>query len=241
MANRNYANSRLYTGHIFPVSLDCSFTVAATDSGGLGITGLKGAYVQNVFMHTSSTAGAGNSNPQTPNKVITNPNPASGTILVQLQDVYTQLYCVDSFCSATTGTPVKIDNSAMTAGVAYTITTLGNASAAKWLAIGVPAGITPAVGVSFIALSDGGSTNTSTSRVAPAAAAGSGIFSIETLGQAHLILPSTIATNGFGSQIILQCRNDSAADAPAIAAPADGTIIKLRFLLSNSSVTVGGN
>jgi hypothetical protein len=63
------------------------------------------------------------------------------------------------------GADVKIDNSAMTAGQLYTITTLGNATAAKWTAIGVPAGVTPAVGVSFIALTNGGAGNVLTSKV----------------------------------------------------------------------------
>lgn len=240
MAQRNFANSRIYTGHVMPVSIDCSFTVAATN--GKGITGLTGAYVQNVFMHTSTTAAAGNSNPMTPAKVITNPNPASGTIIIQLQDVFSQLYSMDwTCCSPNSGSDIKIDNTALTAGVAYVITTVGDASTATWQGVGLPVGITPAIGVPFIATGTGGSGNTSSSRVQITAAAGSNLLNIEVVGNPTLALPSTIVSNGFGSQIILQCRNDNTTDVPRIATPADGTVIKLKFLLSNSSITIQGS
>lgn len=231
MAGRNFANSRIYTGHVMPVQIDCSFTVAATDSAGLGITGLVGAYVKAVYMHTSATPAA------------LNPNPASGTILVQLADNYNGLYLARaSIQSPASGSDVKIDNSAMTAGVAYIITTLGNATAAKWHAIGVPAGVTPAVGVAFIALSDGGAGNTLTSRVQTTAAAGSGVFSIELVGNSNKSLAPLLSANqGYGGQIILQSRNDSASDAPAIAAIADGSVVSLSFLLSNSSILIQGS
>jgi hypothetical protein len=226
MANRNFANSRLYTGHVMPVQIDCKFIVAASDSGGLGITGLKGPYVQAVYMHTSATPAAGS------------PNPASGTIVVQLQDSFSRFYTGGYELTApNSGSDVKIDNSAMTAGVAYVITTLGNATAAKWHAIGVPAGITPAVGVAFIASSNGGAGNTLTSRVQTTAAAGSAIMDIELVGSTSLgIAPNPSANQGFGGQIILQCRNSSGT----IANPADGTTVHLSFLLSNSSVLIQG-
>lgn len=264
-----------------PVLIDCNFIVDSSNA--LGIRSLKGPYVQNVFMHTSTTPGAGNVNPATPNVAVVNPNPASGTIVVQLQDNFNRLLSGFNSVVSPVGTPIKIDNSAMTAGVAYVITTLGNATAAKWIAIGVPRGVTPAVGVSFIAASNGGAGNTLTSRVAPSADAGSGIFSVELLGDSNLaIAPNLASAQGFGAQLILQCRKVSGTssapvltmnsytpagtnngatppifsgtpavltgtiaaptitDASAIAAPADGTLISLSFLLSNSSVLVNG-
>lgn len=226
MANRSFPNSRMYTGHVMPVLIDCNFVVSSTDSGGLGITSLKGPLVAAVYMHTSATPAAGN------------PNPASGTIVVQLQDNYNRLYSVSkAIIAPSSGSDVKIDNSALTPGVAYTITTLGNATAAKWQAIGVPAGVTPAVGVTFIAKTNGGTGNVLTSMVQTSATAGSAISSIEGMGQPNTsIAPSPSANQGFGSQIILQCRNYSGA----IAAPADGSTISLTMYLSNSSITVAG-
>lgn len=207
-----------------PVLLDCVFTVDATQPN--GISGLKGPYVQAVYMHSTHA---------TPSAY----NPASGTILVQFNDNYKFLYDANfAITSPASGSDVKIDNSAMTAGVAYTITTLGNATAAKWLAIGVPAGITPAVGVSFIALTNGGAGNTLTSRVQAAAATGSGVASIEHLKGASMELaPAPSANQGYGGYLILQCRDY----AGALVAPAADSAIRLSFMLSNSSVTINGD
>lgn len=236
MANRNFANSRIYTGHVMPVLLDCNFVVDSTNGNGLGIRSLKGPYVQNVFMHTTTTPGAGNSNSATPGIVVTNPNPAAGTIVVQLNDNYNRIYTGgNAIVSPTSGSALKIDNSALTAGTAYIITTLGDATAAAWAALGVPSGVTPAVGVAFVAATVGAGANTSTSRVMTTLAAGSGTASIETVGDSNLsIAPNPGSSQGFGAQITLQCRSY----AGALAAPTDGSVISLSFLLSNSSILI---
>ena len=221
--------------HVKPVVLDCHFTVAASDSGGLGITSLKGPCIQNVFMNTSATPGAGNSNPATPNVTVTNPNPAAGTIVVQFQDNYQGYYLGDfSITSPPSGSDVKIDNSAMTAGVAYQITTLCDATAAKWHAIGVPAGVTPAAGVSFIAATNGGSGNTLSSRVQASATNGSGVAAIEKFGGGALS-PDPTVPQGYGAQMIFQCYDYAGAKV----APAAGSIIHLYFYMTDSSVLIG--
>lgn len=239
MANRNWASGgKIYSGHVMPVLIDCNFVVDSTNGNGLGIRSLKGPYVQNAFMHTSASPGAGNSNPSTPNVSVLNPNPASGTIVIQMQDNYNRsLSGFNSNVSPVSGSALKIDNSALTQGVAYIITTLGNSTPAQWHALGVPAGVTPAVGVSFIAASVGAGSNSSTSRVMASAAAGSNIMSIETVGDPNLsIAPNLASAQGFGAQLILQCRDHTGA----LAAPADGSVISLSFLLSNSSILISG-
>lgn len=235
MAGRNFANSRMYTGHVMPVMIDCNFVVTATN--GLGITSLKGPYVQNVFMHTSTTPAVGNSNPASPNVAVTNPNPQNGIIVLQLQDIYSRLYTLDSNIICTnTGSDVKIDNAVLTPGVAYTISILGDATAAVWHALGVPAGITPALGVSFIAASAGGSGNASTSRV-QAVVASSTVAKIDLIGNPNLLItPAPSASQGFGSELILAIRDY----AGALVAPIAGTTISLKLMLSNSSVTIQG-
>ena len=235
MANRNWSNGgKMWQMETSPVLLSCNFIVDSTNGNGLGIRSLKGPAVKAVYMQTSATK-----DPKSPGGTT---GPAAGVIVVQLEDNYNRSLCgFSALISPVSGSAVKIDNSAMTAGVAYIITTLGDASAAKWHAIGVPPGVTPAVGVSFIAASDGGSANTSSSRVMAAADSGSGIFSIETVGDPNLsIAPDPSVNQGYGAQIILECRKDSAADAPTVAAPADGTVISLAFMLSNSRVSVQG-
>lgn len=224
MANRNFSNvGKIYAMHTMPVQIDCKFIVDSTNA--LGIRSLKGPTVQAVYMHTSATPASGN------------PNPAAGTIVVQLQDNYNQYLMGSSqIGSPASGSDIKIDNSAMTAGVAYVITTVGNATAAKWAAIGVPPGVTPAVGVSFIALSNGGAGNTLTSRVQIEAATGSGIAAIELVGSPSQSVSPNRLVQSYGAQFILQCHDY----AGALAAPADGSVIHLSFYLSNSSVTVQG-
>lgn len=161
-----------------------------------------------------------------------------GTIVVQLQDNYARfLKGFHSIASPNSGTDVKIDNSAMTQGVAYVITTLGNATAAKWHAIGVPPGVTPAVGVAFIAASNGGAGNTLSSRVQESAAQGSGVASIEYIGDPSLsAAPAPTANQGYGASLILQCKGYDGENM----APADGSILSLAFLYNNSNVRVQG-
>ena len=214
MANRNFAGQRIWTGHVMPVLLDCNFVVDSSNGNGLGIRSLKGPYVEAVYMHTSATPAAGN------------PNPGNGVIIVQLQDNYNRYYGGWSGQVSPIGTPVT----STTNHTAYIITSLGTASRAQWTAAGLSPNITPAVGVSFVATqtaSIGGSAS-----VAPIATAGSGIDHIEVIGDANL---SLAPANAAGGQLIFQCFSAGAA-----AAPADGTIISLAMLLSNSSVLIQG-
>lgn len=227
MANRNFASGgKIYSMHVMPVLLDCNFIVDSTNGNGLGLRSLKGPMIHAVYMHTSASPAPGS------------PNPAAGTIVVQLSDKYNRSFSgFNAIISPVSGSALKIDNSALTAGVAYIITTLGNSSVAAWHALGVPPGVSPAVGVSFIAASVGAGANSSTSRVMATAALGSDAASIEVVGDPNLsINPNPNANQGYGAQIILQCRDY----AGAIAAPANGSVISLAFYLSNSSIQVQG-
>lgn len=190
----------LYTNVAKPMDVNLQFTV--TPSNGLGITSLKSnGYVRNVFMHTSTTP--------TANDGYTNPNPANGFAFIQFKNNFNYyLSGIAQFMVPTTGS-IKIDNSAMTAGQAYIITTLGNATAAKWLAIGVPPGVTPAVGVTFIALTNGGAGDVLTSRVSTPTT--SGIYGVEIVGTpSTMIASSNIASNG-GAWLMLQFMGGSFA------------------------------
>lgn len=222
-----------------PVLVSCNFIVDAANGNGLGIRSLKGPLVQNVFMHTSSTPGPGNSNQATPNVVITNPNPASGYIVIQLQDNYNRSLCgFNAIVSPVSGSSLLVASAGLTVGLPYIITTLGTTSTAQWNALGVPLGVTPAIGVSFVAAA---TSATGTGAVMVPATAGSGIFTFETVGDPNLsIAPNPNANQGFGAQMIIRCMKDSAGDAPVIGTPADNTVISLSFLLSDSSVKVSG-
>ncbi len=232
MANRNWSSGgKLYTMHTMPVLLDCNFIVDSTNGNGLGIRSLKGPGIANVYMQTSSTK-----DPASPGGTT---GPAAGVIVVQLEDNYNRsLSGFNSIVSPVSGSALLVASAGLTTGVAYIITTLGTTTTQHWHDLGVPPGVTPAVGVSFIAAL---TSTTGTGAVMIAKDSGSGIFSIETVGNPNLsIAPDPTVGQKYGAQIILECRKDSAGDAPTVAAPADGTVISLAFLLSNSSVSVKG-
>lgn len=225
MANRNYlSGGKIYSGHKDSVKIDLNFIV--DDTQVRGISSLKGPYVSAVYMNSAHATPA-------------SPNPAAGTIVIRLQDNFSGLITGVRGMpqSPLSGSDVKIDNSAMTAGVAYVITTLGDASRAKWTAIGVPAGVVPAVGVSFVALSNGGTGNALTSRVQATATNGSLVASMELVGNPNLDLaPQPSVNQGYGGQIIVQCYDYAGAKV----APAAGSKIFIELMLANSSVQLGG-
>lgn len=224
MANRNFASAgKIYSMHVMPVLLDCNFVVDSTNGNGLGIRSLKGPMIKNVYMHTSASPAAGN------------PNPASGTIVVQLADNFNRsLSGFNAIVSPVSGSPLLVASAGLTVGVAYVIVSLGSTTTAAWHALGVPAGVAPAVGVAFIAAA---TSALGTGAVEITAAAGSGIASIETVGDPNLsIAPDPSAAQGYGAQIILQCRDY----AGALAAPANGSVISLAMYLSNSSIQIQG-
>lgn len=182
-----------YTNVTKPQDVNLQFTVTPTN--GLGITSLKSnGYVRNVFMHTSTTPAA--------NDGYTNPNPANGFALVQFANNFN--YYLNGFAQfrTPTATSTAIDNSALTAGQAYVITIVGDSTTAQWQAVGLPAGITPAVGVSFVATAVGAGAGTSTSRVQLPTT--SGIYGVELVGNPGVMLSSSsIASNG-GAWLLMQ-------------------------------------
>lgn len=210
-------------GHFYsnitqPVKIDCSFVVNSSDSGGAGITSLKSnGYVQSVFMNTSATPATGS------------PNPAAGNILVVLKSNYNKfLECTMSVESPVTGSNLT----SATNHVAYIITALGTATAAQWLAAGVPAGVTPAVGLGFIAIATGTIGGSATVK----AVTSSGVLGFELIGDPSLSgYNSSIAANS-GARLVGQFLNGSAA----LTAPASGSIVNLSFVYDASSVTIDG-
>ena len=104
-----------------PVLIDCNFVVDSANGNGLGIRSLKGAGVRNVFMHTTATAGK--------SRGMTNPNPAAGFALIQLDNNYNRY--AGGFCGAVSpisGSPLAINATALTAHNPYTIVSVGHAA-----------------------------------------------------------------------------------------------------------------
>lgn len=219
MANRNWSSAgKIYSMHTMPVMIDCNFVVDSTNGNGLGIRSLKGPTVKSVFMHTSAPlTGSGN------------PNPEAGTIMIVLQDNYNRsLSGFNAIVAPVSGTPLT----ATTAGVPSTIVSLGTATAAQWSAVGFPAGFTASVGATFIPTAS--ATIGGSAAVEAAATAGSGITNIETVGDPNATIAAT-GTPGAGAILILQCMKNGVKTQPA-----NGSVISITQLLSNSSVMVSG-
>lgn len=222
MANRNFSSGgKIYSMHLKPVMVDCVFTVNSADSGALGITGLKGPLVAEVYMNTSAASPS----------AVGNPNPAAGVIVVQLQDNYNELLNIIPTIHAKGGTT----SSSVSTGKPYQVVSLGTASPSQWIAAGVPAQFLtnnglPPIGLTFIAAETsaiGGSA-----LVAPPVT--SGIDHIEIMQSAQkgmFALPPNQ-----GAQLILLCYSGG-----TLTAPVDGTAIGLEILINDSSVTVQGD
>lgn len=225
-----------YTNVAKPQQISTAFTVTPTN--GLGITSLKSnGYLNNVFMHTSTTPAANNG--------FTNPNPAVGFAILQCTQNFNRFLGLAGFSiNPPNVTATKIDNSALTVGQVYVISTVGDSTAAQWTQVGVPAGVTPAVGVAFTALVVGttGEANTSTSRVMlPSVSA---TTSVEVVGNSNVMIPANVASNA-GQYVFLQFLaptiSTGAYVTPMIpTAPAAGSIISLNLLFDGSSVTIDG-
>jgi hypothetical protein len=194
-------------GHFYsnitqPVKLDLQFTVASTNANGLGVSSIKSnGYVNNVFMHTTQTPGTGGDS-------LVNPNPIAGIAMVQFKNNFNKyLGALASIASPTTGSA----GGSVTNHNPYIIASLGSTTTAQWVASGVPVGLTPAVGMSFIAIRTGALGGSGTV-ISPGV---SGIEAIEVIGDPNLSLSnSSIAANG-GAWFMLQFLKSSDA-APTL-------------------------
>jgi len=157
-----------------------------------------------------------------------NPNPPPGYIAVNLQSSYNRyLYGGSGYVSPVSGTPLT----SITAGQAYVIVSLGTTTAAQWLAAGVAPGLIPAVGTAFIGKTTGSIGGTG----AVEAPSITGIGHIEVVGDPNVSLVSTPNGVVSGGWIFMQCVNGASA-----LAPADGSVIGLQFIMSDSSILING-
>lgn len=224
---RSFPNAgHFYSNIVKPIKEDLSFTVIPTN--GLGVTSVKSnGHVRNVFMHTSTTP--------TSNNGALNPNPASGYALIQFNNNFNK--CLGAFVSVISPLAGS-DLTAVTAGLAYVITALGTATAAQWLAAGVPAGVTPAVGVSFIAIASvtiGGSAMVKVPGV-------SGIVSAEIVGDPNLSINNAQIDPNGGAYLLVQFLGATNSSTTTLipTAPAATSVVEMSVFFDGSSVTVDG-
>lgn len=221
-----------YSNITKPYLLNLNFVVDAANGNGLGIRSLKSnGWCRNVFMHTSATPGS--------NDGALNPNPASGFALIQFKQNFNYyLGGFSGFVSPIVNTTTST-TSGLTVGQAYVITTLGTTTLAEWQTIGLPQGLTPTVGQSFIAIA----TGTGGSHTGKVGTPGvSGVSSVEVVGDPNQeINNSSIAANG-GAYVLVQFlgASSSSVTTQIPVAPASGSVVGMSFLFDGSSVSIDG-
>lgn len=232
MANRNFSNKgNLFTMHAKPVLVDCTFVVDSTNGNGLGIRSLKGSgMIKNVFMHTTQTPGKNNGQ--------TNPNPATGYIVVQFQDNYQRYLAGFSGYGGLTTSNTTSTTSGLTVGNVYVITVLGTTTTAEWQSIGLPTNLTPAVGQSFVAIATG-TGGSHTGKVGLPSL--SGISTMEIVGDPNQTNAPNPTVSGPGGYLIIQClaATNSSTTTLTPTAPNNNSVCALAFYFDDSSVLPG--
>jgi hypothetical protein len=215
-----------YENVTYPSIVNLNFVVDSANGNGLGIRQLKSnGYVQNVFMHTSSTPGVNNG--------YTNPNPAVGYILVQFKNWFT--YYLGGF-SGFVSPPVTSGLTSTTAGNAYQIATLGTTTLAQWQTAGLPKGLTPTVNQSFIATATG-SIGGSGTVYAPSV---SGITSLEVVGDPNQSVASSSTTQYGGAWVLLQTLGATSSSVTTLipTAPANNSVLGMCFRFDRGTVQI---
>lgn len=217
----------IYMNVTKPEETFLQFSVLSTN--GLGVTSVKSnGYVENVFMHTSTTPATGNGG-------FINPNPPAGYAIVQFKNNFNYFLTASSILQ-----PPAVSTSATstTANNVYIITGLGTATLAQWQAAGLPAGFTPTVGQAFVAKQTatiGGSATVGSPGV-PAAPV------VSIVGSPGTMVSSIPVASNAGAQILIQfaAATNSSTTTLVATSPADGAIVSMRFSYDASSVTIDG-
>lgn len=193
-------------------SIDLIFRVDPSNVNGLGISGLKGENIANVYMHTSATPAVGN------------PNPAAGYLMIQMVGNYAAyLSGYHQMVGPNSGTPINV-TTGVTAGLAYVIQTVGTTTAAGFQALGLQPGLTPTVGQAFIAIATTTATGTGTIEVP--AAAGSGNLILDVVGEQNL---SAGATTGTPLLMRFLAPTSPSVTTLVATAPVDQSIVKIKL------------
>jgi hypothetical protein len=197
-----------------------------TDTSGGTVNGTLAALTGAVTLSAASNV---NSLALNPTITSGNPNPLPGFAWIQFRNNFNcYLGGFSGQVSPLSGTQRAV-TSGLTLGQAYVITTLGTSTLADWLALGLPPGLTPTVGQSFIAIATGagaGSGQVQTPLV-------SGVNSVEVVGDPNQSLGvNNIATNN-GAWVMVQFLSNN-----VLTAPVDGSVIGMNFNFDRSATYV---
>lgn len=191
MAGRNYRSNRFYNNHVFPVRLDGSATIGATGAVTL---------VTSVAVPGSSPAARQMNSMGI--KSIT--RLAVGTYQIQLDDNFSALFGFNVYFRApVTGSDIPVDATTvgLSVGTMYEITAVGTATtAANWVTLGLPAGLTATVGQVFKAATTGTGTQSGAGTVK--ALSGNNIAAVQSIGSPTQMLNSQPFVQGNGGGYI---------------------------------------
>ena len=152
---------------------------------------------------------------------------ATGVYKIQLENSYARyLGGASGFASPSTGSPIAVG--AINPTTVYMIAVVGTTN---WQTCGLPAGITPAVGATFVCAATGTGTGYAI------AVGTSGITAVEVVGD-----PNQTITNYTDPHFYIQTLGATSSSVTTLVptAPADGSVMGFTIFLRNSSLTGKG-
>lgn len=224
----NMNGKSYYANLSYPTDINCTFIVDSTNGNGLGIRSLKSnGFIESVFMNTSATPGVVGG--------YTNPNPIAGYAQIRFKNNFNSYiggfsgFAAPAASTSTTSTTIHDP---------YLITSLGTTTLAQWLAAGLSPGITPAVGVAFIAIATGAIGGTGTVGI-PAA---SSILNVSIVGDPNQSMNNSNIAKNAGAIVLVQFNAATGAGTttPVATAPANNTVIGMCFRFDRGSVNIDG-
>ncbi len=207
MALRNYLSQRFFNWHAFAVQMDAQVSI--------GATGAPTLVSSSAFGSIPTSRGI---------KSIT--RMTTGIYQVQLDDNFAQLLDYKAqFTAGLTGSALLTTTAGaqLSIGTVYQIVTVGTTTQGNWVTMGLPAGITAAVGQVFKAATTGTGTGSGTVKAIAANSAGR-IELMTSPNGADSMLNSQPFTQGLGGgYITFQCLAAAPTGTAAFTGSALGT------------------
>ncbi len=159
---------------------------------------------------------------------------AVGTYKVKFQDTFNKyLGTFAEIWSPNSGSNVAV--TAINPTTVYTITVVGTTTTAGWITAGVPVGVTPAVGVTFLCAA----TTTGTGQCQIPSV--SGLAHIEVVGNPNVMV-NPAGGAGIGYVVVQTLGATDASTTTLIPKdPASGSTLSLAFYFSDSSNVINNN
>ncbi len=200
MALRNFLSQRFFNWHAMAVHLDAQVSIGASGSPTLVTSSASGSIPTSRGIYSITRL-------------------ATGIYQIRLQDNYSQM--LDYKANFTAGAGSTVNMGSLVTGTVYRILTIGTSTQAQWVAAGLPAGITAAVGQVFKAAGAGAGNGTTKELVCNAV---NGIEMLTTPAGADTMLNSQPFTQtNDGGYITFQCRAGTGAATAAFTGSALGT------------------